>query len=119
MKIFDDSFSEVDINNMNVDTHLNFKNLNLQKEMNLSEIIEKLKILVIENQIWYKDNFLLKECLVGLRKITCSYLRQEIKNLIDNKIHSILFEILNNYQKYNEYSEGDISILVSDYIFIK
>ena len=93
--------------------YIDLTELNLNKELNLSDILSKLQILMMENLYWYQDTETLKECLVNLRKITCRQSTGEVSKMADKKIHVLLFKILEYYQSYDDYTDKEISLIVT------
>lgn len=90
---------------------IDMKNLNLNRELSFAEIIENLKVLMMERSDWYADTQTLKECLVNIRKITCRHLVRDNNVLLEHKIPSLIFSILEYYQSEVEYSEIEQVIL--------
>ena len=91
---------------------LNFQELNLKKDLSLSDILEKLKVLLKNSSNWYEETAILKECITGIRKITCRQLQKESENIFKNEIHILLLKILEHYQAFNQFTgEEDIVIV--------
>jgi hypothetical protein len=107
-----------DNNTTNLNIHTGLNDLNINRELSLLEIIEKLKSLVDENGDITKM-FLnlptLKECITNIRKITCRQLMRDNKHLLDNQIHILLFMLLEHFQAENavEGIEGAIIVCIN------
>jgi hypothetical protein len=112
MKLIDNSISINDINNINPDSYLDFKELNINKEFSFVEILSKLKSIISENNNWYTETKILRECIINIRKITCRNLNRDNTMLIENKIHILLFKLLEYYQAYVDYTQEEISVIV-------
>lgn len=116
MKLIDNSFSLNDItgtgNNLNPESYLDFNELNINKEFSFSEVLDKLKSIITDNNNWYSETKILRECIINIRKITCRDLNRDNSMLIENKIHILLFKLLEYYQAYVEYSHEQISLIV-------
>lgn len=84
----------------------------MRKELSLSDILDKLKILLTNSQNWYEETILLKECIIGVRKITCRQLNKEGDKIFKNEIHILLIKILEYYQSYEGYTIDEEIIIV-------
>jgi len=92
---------------------LDFKELNINKELNFQEIMDKLNILIMEREKWYEETTVLKECVINIRKITCRYLVRDIDLLLKNKIEILLFNILEYYQCKTNVKEEENAVIVN------
>jgi hypothetical protein len=113
MKLIDNPISINDIHNFNPEGYLDFKDLNINKELSFTDILTKLKSIINEDNNWYGETTILKECITNVRKITCRQLNRDNAMLIENKIHILLFKLLEYYQAYIEYNEGETAVIVS------
>jgi hypothetical protein len=104
-----------DLTGIKPENFLDFQELNLNKELSFPQILEKLKSIIIENENWYEETTVLRECMTNLRKITCRQLKRDNNLLIENNIHILLFKILEYFQSYHEYTELEQTIIVNIY----
>jgi hypothetical protein len=101
--------------NLNQETILDFRELSINRELNFSEILTKIKDIRQSEADWYKKTENLKECMLALRKITCRGIMTENNIIVSNKIHIILFEILAFYQNFENLTELETSLIVKKF----
>lgn len=106
-------------NNSSIENIIDFKELNINNESNISEIFLTLKQVIDSYDIINQRLPLINQCVISLRKITCRDLILDNNKIISNKIYIILFKILDWFKQFIQLSDIQISTIVKIYKLVR